>query len=256
MTRLLIIRPHSVIIIPAQQRGYQDWWGCGGGQGPPVDPDAPHGLLGHGLVQEVGEKEEDEQDQEGGQDGETPAEHREQEGPRLGCVPKTVFSEKASPRPWRYTWKCWVGWMWSSSVTSLLPAWCSRWHRTRASFWKHLQFIFPWSPWWLGGPWCNVTWSYPWQSSWRGPWGRVWPRDTGPPPPGPRAPVDLVTPSPSKPTDVCWPLTLPPDCALLRLHYDDGLWHNSRPAQWSRAENICMVSNRGNSGQGMCHWGQ
>ncbi len=53
-------------------------------------PDTPHRLLSRGLVQEVGKQEEDEHDEERGQDGETPSEHREQQGPGLGCIPGNV----------------------------------------------------------------------------------------------------------------------------------------------------------------------
>ena len=56
-------------------------------------PNAPHRLLGHGLVQEVGQQEEDEHDEEGGQDGEAPTKYCEQKGPRLVSVPENDFSD-------------------------------------------------------------------------------------------------------------------------------------------------------------------
>ena len=66
-------------------------------------PDAPHRLLGRGLVQEVGKQEEDEHDEECGQDGETPSEHREQQRPRLVSVPEIAFSDLWLPFP-EHTW--------------------------------------------------------------------------------------------------------------------------------------------------------
>ena len=87
---ILVQSPHGVII--PHHRGHQDW-AAGGGDGPepPVDPHTPHRLLGHGLIQEIGQQEEDEHDEEGGQDGETPAKHREQQGPGLGGVPEYEY---------------------------------------------------------------------------------------------------------------------------------------------------------------------
>ena len=66
-------------------------------------PDAPHRLLGRCLVQEVGQQEEDEHDEERGQDGETPTEHREQQGPRLVPVHENVTVIFIPKYP-EYTW--------------------------------------------------------------------------------------------------------------------------------------------------------
>ena len=101
MTSVLVKGPQGVIIIVPHQRGHQDWpWGDR--QRPPVDPDAPHRLLGRGLVEEVGQQEEDEHDQEGGEDGEAPAEHCEQQGPGLGGGPENVLSDPCIPLFWIY----------------------------------------------------------------------------------------------------------------------------------------------------------
>ena len=103
MTRVLVKGPQGVIIIAPHQRGDQDR-PLGDRQRPPVDPDAPHRLLGRGLVEEVGQQEEDEHDEEGGQDREAPAEHCEQQGPGLSGAPENVFSDPCIPHS-EYTWR-------------------------------------------------------------------------------------------------------------------------------------------------------
>ena len=101
MTSVLVKGPQGVIIIAPHQRGDQDR-PLGDRQRPPVDPDAPHRLLGRGLVEEVGQQEEDEHDQEGGQNGEAPAEHCEQQRPGLGRVPENVLRNPCIPIFWTY----------------------------------------------------------------------------------------------------------------------------------------------------------